>query len=478
VRARIKHVLAENIRSEVTMMTVNEKAIFIVGNRDDKSRIAQVESALNPFDGESICDQSLRDSVVLPITLRESIRFNYTYSEILEIATRFTGNTENDIQRVMRYALVYSGLTPENNDAVYRSISLDKGYSVNTRLPRFTASITNKRLSIRCVPPIYDKVQKEYTPFSLSWRRGALHIECNGTSIFPNINKYFLGTGTAKVLSYLTSRGNSGTYNLTGNPIQRCTHECRMCCRGFYDMTSSRKMSLINMLPDEFAKYLYMEYAYLGFENISEIAFVTGLFENVHVLFDYAKNFLRELNMLSKGKFNPILNAHQRLKISSCLIRDSKAMKEFQAIGVKRFMHTIEALDTTSRFDLLKVYKESASDVAKGKSTVNDEMAILLAAADVFGFGNVEPVLIIGLDVYDKTRGWICELHNQGFKILTRSMFNVYNTNQFEYYRMQLEEIICLSELIRKLFVSGHRSFIGADVMYGQTHVSANGEVS
>lgn len=81
----------------------------------------------------------------------EGFRFNYSLSDLLRIAEKYTHNSPRDVNRVVRYAIIMCGIRIGDTRSL-ASVHLDSGYALGKRFPRVTGSVHSKRLSMRVVP--------------------------------------------------------------------------------------------------------------------------------------------------------------------------------------------------------------------------------------------------------------------------------------------------------------------------------------
>lgn len=259
-------------------------------------------------------------------------------------------------------------------------------------------------------------------------------------------------------------------------------------------MLATYKSELINFTPREIARYLQDAFPDIDFLKVTEIAFITGVFPNDAYLLTYVKTFLDEMKLISGGRFDPRTHSHQRMKVSSHLLRDEETMKAGRALGIKRFTYTVELVDNMRRALIMDIAKRGGRGphpvlcppvlpaqnwtlqqanadssvvtedrtrvIVKGSATFERVMSILETACRVFGQNEVEPVLIIGLDTYDDTMRCVRRLHAEGYKMLTRALFNAYDPDQVPLYRMTLPDAIAATEWINAHFSSGYRQVL------------------
>lgn len=421
-----------------------------------EERITLINQAIKPSRQFScqISDMELEQLSVPEIPSNNSIRFNYNLKELMEISEKYTNNSDNDQKRVIRYALIMSGVRI-NSEKVRNLVRLDIGYNYN-RYPRFTGAIYNKRLSIRIVPEKWKIFNPSLnTNFHIKISNSSKYLTIGETPL-QRIEGVYFGS-SVNVLSYITLLNNNNI-SITVNPLTKCSHQCRICCRGYYDMKKDFYNTLIMFDPAEFARYLMIKYKDIDFNYVKQISFITGAFDNIQQLYDYINSFINHMDQYTKGKFSPINNESQSVKVSTHLIADKIWMNAFKQLGVRQFMYTIETLDDSNR----KQYMVARTDTAVEKGTVPvcDTMHILENASSIFGKQNIEPVMIIGLDTYDKTKQWLQEMQKLGYSKLTRGIYNVYNANQLKYYKMNLPELINITEYINKNFLSGYRQIL------------------
>lgn len=375
---------------------------------------------------------------------------------------------------------------------------MDQGYEPGKRFPRVTGSVHRKRLSLRVAPNrAWGGEEAPYwTPFVMT-AAGGKRITLGEYEV-ARVPFVFFGD-SIHTIAYLAKRGD-GQYAITANPLQNCSHDCAFCCRGYSNMEVSYKRQLINLTPREMARYLRVVFPQIDFGLVREIAFITGVFPNDDYLLSYIDEFLVEMKVVSEGRFDPRENSHQWMKVSSHLLRTEHAMRTAKELGIKRFTYTVELVDPYQRslqmnlanprravhvdaFRPLQWMPAEGKPViprparaqdntkrlqttVKGSATFEEVMAILDTAGRIFGQHQVEPVLILGLDTYDETMAALRRLHAEKFRMLTRSLYNAYDADQIPLYRMNLEEVIAVSEFARKHFVSGHRQVVDENDSY------------
>lgn len=161
-------------------------ARYIVG-RENEERIRKVAEVIKPVKefAEPVCFEDLL-CVRTPILPNNQYRFNYAYEELMDIAARCTPYNEVDIHRVFRYAMVFSGISVGVD--CEEQILRDRWYSAESRYPRLTAQIHNKRLSLRALPYLGDsdmrKEDHRFSSFSYRVKNGKRYIE-NGKYAAP-----------------------------------------------------------------------------------------------------------------------------------------------------------------------------------------------------------------------------------------------------------------------------------------------------
>ncbi|QAT61464.1 hypothetical protein EQM13_07670 [Acidilutibacter cellobiosedens] len=166
---------------------------------------------------------------------------------------------------------------------------------------------------------------------------------------------------------------------------------------------------------------------------------------------------MSEMKIMTSGKFDPLKNKHQRIKISTHLLNSEDTMLEAKKIGIKRYIYPIEAFNSDVRKNLMTNSKLIEN---KGDVTFDDIMKILEKASNIFGKENIEPVIVIGLDTYEDTINNVRRLKNEGYTLLTRNIFRIYDNDQFDIYKMNLEEIIAANEEINILFPLGYKQVV------------------
>jgi hypothetical protein len=413
-----------------------------------------------------------KDLETMPVPeISSNVRFNLTSDELLDITAAHTPNTEEDLKRVLRYALVWSGVRV-HDDTSARWLRLDEGQSMPPRYPRITVPVDQKRLSLRAVPQQAwgDASSPLRTPFELrEYAEGKVITmeRLGGDALIAQPDKYFVGD-SVQTLAYL-GRREKDNYFITANPIQRCSHRCGYCCRGFHTMTENSFNELVNMTGPEMARYMTTKFDVDDWAKIKEVAFITGVFPNDEVLLRYLSDFGGELKALTKGRFDPKENRDQTLKVSSHLLRDERTMKEAKKLGVNSFIFTMEMADNNRRAEVMplavgksgkQVDLDRVPIVVKGRDRFETILDILRTAIDVYGADNVSPVMVVGLDSRDISIQAMDRLKGIGVRNLIRGLNNIYDDTQFPLYQMPFEEAVTVMQYARDNFASGHRRIV------------------
>ncbi len=87
-------------------------------------------------------------------------------------------------------------------------------------------------------------------------------------------------------------------------------------------------------------------------------------------------------------------------------------------------------------------------------------ITILDTASKVFGKENIEPVLIIGIDTYEDTMSALLQLKNKGYKTISYNVYRAYYEEQLNLYNMSLEEIVDVTEFIKRNFNQGYKQVV------------------
>lgn len=433
------------------MMDIREAASYIVGE-GSLERKAHIERILQPVK-DQVVTVTLEDllSVGEPQLPASDFRFNYSYDELIDIARDITDGTPEEVDRVFRYGMVYSGVVPESEciEHVYR----DLGYG-QERFPRVTARIHNKRLSLRTLN-IDGAVSNSSKPTSSCFR----YKKENGKEFIINGNYKAHITGryygaSVNVLSYVTD--TLGGIDMTINPIMKCPNSCKMCCRT-YDLYTS-KCNLFNFKPEEMARYLVCKYGVHILETLRSVAIITGAFRSPDDALDYIERFNSCLSNLTSGRFDPLHNDSQFYKISSHCFDSLHYMEKLKKVGVKQYMYSVEMV-SDYRKEIL-----TNGEILKGKLNLASIKEVLETAASVWGNNYVEPTYVIGLDSFDDTFQWIDLLSGIGITKMTRALYNAYSPEQCKYYKMDLKSaLVCALEINRR-FSSGYHQYLNGNL--------------
>lgn len=433
-----------------------DAAQYIVGsgNLERAKKIADVIKPVKEF-AEPICFDELAQ-LQPPVLPNSKYRFNYSYDELMDIAARCTPFTDNDIDRVFRYAMVFSGISA--NEDCMQNVMVDSLYSKESRYPRITAQIHNKRLSLRVLPAICEKrhesCKEKFTLFSYHINNGRKYV-ANGKYVTP-ITGYYYGA-SVNVLAYITDACNDN-YDITINPRQICSNRCKMCCRT-YDICKDTS-KLVNFSPEEMVRYLIFKFGLDKVKSFRNISIITGAFSSAETALGYIEQFIRYMKSETDGSFDPIMHSNQSIKISSHLFESTEEMLSLKALGAKRFMYSVEMI-SENRNEIL-----SNEQINKGNLDCQSIINVLTKAIDIWGVESIEPVYIIGLDDFDRTMYWIDSLCKLGIPHLTRSLFNAYTPEHCKYYAMSFEEIINAVQVINARFRTGYRQNVQTSMQF------------
>ena len=429
------------------MRDIKEAASYIVGEGSLERR-THIEHILQPVKEQAVA-VTLEDmlSVSEPQLPALGFRFNYSYDELIDIAHHITGGTPEEIDRVFRYGMVYSGIVPEADciDHVYR----DLGYGLE-RFPRVTARIHDKRLSLR-VLNVDGEISNSSKPTSSCFR----YKKENGKEFIVNGNYKAQITGryygaSVNVLSYTTDA--PGGIDMTINPIMKCPNSCKMCCRT-YDLYTD-KCNLFNFEPEEMARYLMWKYGVQTLKALRSVAIITGAFHSPDEALDYIEKLNSCLSNLTSGGFDPIHNDGQFYKISSHHFDSIYYMEKLRGLGVKQYMYSVEMV-SDNRKEIL-----TNGEILKGKLKLSSIKEVLESAISVWGNNYVEPTYVIGLDSFEDTFRWIDLLSSIGITKMTRALYNAYSPEQCRYYKMDLKStLVCALEINRR-FSSGYHQYL------------------
>jgi len=444
-------------------LTASQPIDFIIPDKSDKRR----ETLLPLLDVRPPRSQSSNreaiEAIPQPAAVSPDARFDYTYDQLVDIAHDLTPGNSEDIKRVARYALIWSGM--KIDDSMISWAAVDHGYESQTRLPRVTLPVDNKRLSIRAVPDSWeDSVHN--TPFTLQKDERGVQIvasdsEGNRVEIARPVHRYV--TESVQTLAYLKEQ-RDGTKNITINPLQRCPQKCEFCCRAYHDMTMDRKKELINLSPDEMARYLKAKFPKTDWKDVSGITVVTGDFQSDHAILDYMQGFVESMDSVTSGDWSPISNSHQDLAVSTHLLESRESMERAKELGMKKFMYTVEMSDDDRREEVMYVSKNVKNNaVNKGHTPFKGALGVLETAIDVFGVENVEPVLVVGLDPIEKTKQSLDKLRELKIRRVSRALVNIYNMNQFSLMRSGFEGAVEGMQYARDLFGSAHSRVVNGD---------------
>jgi hypothetical protein len=432
----------------------NEKARFIMGTGANEKAI---NNMVNHIEGKSkaisrfgVDFDTIEKYKKVDLKL-ESIRFNYCLSEIYEFAKKYTKNKPEDLENVLLTALTVCGIRIQDSEAAKNVRKASSSYKVFERYLRVPGIINKRRLTMRVVPEDWGGYDSPL----------CTRFELYGKDIYIDNEKVAelsaLSTAvTIQNIAYMT-KSTSNEYILTLNPNQICSQDCKFCFKGYHHMTLECKSSLIYLSPKQLCKYIQVEFPHIDFAEISEVAILTSRFANAKQLLDYIEDFLFEIKVTTSGKFDPLNNEHQRVKVSTHLLNSEETMLKARKMGIKRYIYPIEAFNSDVRKNIMTNPNRTEN---KGDISFDEIMIILEKASKIFGKENIEPVIIIGLDTYEDTINNVKRLKEAGYTMLTRSIFRIYDNDQFNLYKMNLEEIIAANEEINILFPLGYKQVV------------------
>jgi len=350
------------------------------------------------------------------------------------------------------------------DDNIINWAAIDHGYESQTRLPRVTLPIDNKRLSVRVTPDAWEGTHD--TPFTLRRGDSGAHLlatDSKGEQIEIAHPAHRYITESVQTMAYLREQ-RDGTINFTINPLQRCPQKCEFCCRAYHDMTMERKKELINLSPDEMARYLKAKFPKTAWEDVSGITVVTGDFQSDQAILEYMEGFVGAMDEVTEGRWNPVTHERQDLAVSTHLIETREAMEKAEALGMKRFIYTAEMADDDRREEVMYVSKTAKNNEAnKGHIPFTGALGVLETAVDVFGADAVEPVLVIGLDPLEKTKQSLDKLKELKIRRVSRALLNIYNMNQFSLMRSGFEDAVEGMQYAKDLFGSPHSRVVTGD---------------
>jgi len=408
---------------------------------------------------ESVSREEMEAFPEPEITVPE-VRFDYSYQELTVLAQEITQATPDDVRRVVRYGLIWSGMRVQDDALSWTSI--DHGYKEGTRLPRVVLPVDDKRLSIRTVPNGWRGVHD--TPFTLRrGESGGMRLTADGVEIARPIVRH--KTESVQTLAYIAGQ-EDGSVNITANPLQRCPQACEFCCRGYHDMTNERKKELVNLSPEEMARALMTQFSekVKNWGEISGITFSTGDFRDEPHLLEYVEKFVAAMGTVTGGEWNPQKNEHQYISVLTHILKSRAGLEQARSLGMKRFIHTVEMTDAARREQVMHLNRKDFESTPrnKGYTTFEGILGVLGNAVEVFEPQNVEAILVVGLDPLERTRSAMDQLKEIGITRVGRALINIYNMNQFALVPASFEDAVGGMEYAKRLFASPHRKRISS----------------
>lgn len=390
------------------------------------------------------------------------VRFDYSYNELTEMAQDLTPGGPDDIRRVVRYALIWSGM--KIGDDALSWATLDHGYKPGTRLSRVMIPVDDKRLSVRAVPNAWGGVHE--TPFTLSrGETGGMRVMArNGDGGETEIARPTVRhkSESVQTLAYVAGQ-RDGSVNITANPLQRCPQTCEFCCRGYHDMTAERRKELVNLSPDEMARALLTQFPKIeNWGDVSGITFSTGDFRGEVQILEYVEQFVSAMNTVTSGQWNPQKNDNQYISVLTHLLKTRAGLEKAKELGMKRFIHTVEMTDAERREQVMHLNQREFQSTPrnKGHTSFDGILDVLSTAVEVFEPKNVEAILVVGLDPLERTRQAMDQLKAIGITTVGRALINIYNMNQFGLVPGSFEDAVSGMQYAKELFTSPHRKRI------------------
>jgi len=389
--------------------------------------------------------------------VNENVRFNYSHTEIEKIIKKYSFATNEDISSlVYRTALMVCGVKVEDEETL-ELLTNSTNYKDFTRYIRVAGVVNDRRLALRIVPEFWENESpKISTRFNLS--KNGIYID--GTKV-AELSSLFV-IDPIKTLAYITTNAEKETL-LMLNPMQLCPQDCAFCYKGYRHMTSDYKDSLNHMDAKQMCEYLKHEMPDVDYAEVSEVMTLTGRFNDSFQLMNYLEQLYHGLLDISSGKFDPVNNNFQRIKISTHLLRNVYDMQRAKRLGVKRFAYPLEIVNDQLRKRYM--YNENHTE-NKGANTFDDILKELEEASNVFGRNNVEVFVVIGIDTHQDMMKGLQQLNDLGYKIVTYNPLWVYFNDQIRLYQMSLEEIVDTIMYIEENFANGYKQHINFNVKY------------
>jgi len=430
---------------------------YIIGddnNTQYNKLLSQFNDTIDNYQGLSSVNFGSISKFEKPKNVIPSVRFNYSLDELNEICNKYLDGSEKAFNTVLYLALSLCGVKISDEDSLLYVKSFI-GYKEGRRFFRVSGTIGSKRLTMRIVPSAWGEGDDSTsTRFAL---RNTTDVYLDDINV-GQITSLFTAS-SLKNLAYVTKHA-SGEYNLNLNPYQFCNQNCLFCSKGFRHMNDELRKSLVNLSPDQIIRYIEMKLPELNFATLTEVIILTGRYYSTEDLLKYVERIVKGLNILSKGDFDPLLNHNQRVKISTHLLQSEDDMIRGKELGIKRFIYPIEIFNDGLRKKYMTndTYSEN-----KGDTPISSVFEVLERAVKIFGADNVEPVIIVGLDSYEETINGLKRIKQLGVNMLTYSVFRVYDCDQFEMYKLSLDEIVSIISIIENTFSNGYKQIIDFD---------------
>lgn len=394
------------------------------------------------------------ESYPQPKLENQKIRFNYTLSELNQIANNYEDFSEENILDFYLLALSICGIKIKDSKALS---FINAPSEKSNRYLRVIATINNKPFTMRVVPNRWgDETSPLTTNFYLK-----------GSSIYLGEQKLCTITSWCNLCSInniaYISKNIHNENILCVNPIQFCNQECKFCLRTQEIYSSNKTDELIYLKSDQLCRYIQSELPDINYSTLNEFYISTGRFSTTKSLLNYLKNLQLNLKKISNNTFDPTRIKNQWIKVSTHLLDTTDAMNEAYSYGVKKYLYPIEIVCDKKR----KQYMTSKNlKNNKGDVSFKEIISILDAASKVFGKENIEPVLIIGIDSYEDTLNALHVLKQEGYTTLSYNIYRAYYEEQLNLYNMSFEEIIDITNFIKNNFNQGYKQIVDMNNKY------------
>lgn len=383
-----------------------------------------------------------------PLLVSPKIRFNYTLSQINEIFKGYSEYSQDNIRNLYLLALSICGIKVDDELALsFINAPKEESY----RYLRVIATVDNKPITMRVVPNSWGGKDSILTT----------NFHLKGTDIYLEDKKICTITSWCNLCSInniaYVSKNLYGENILCVNPLQFCNQGCKFCLRTQKMYSKNRTDELINLRADQLCRYIISELPEVNYQTLNEFYISTGRFRDSKHLLNYLESLYINLKEISCNQFDPVSKEHQWFKVSTHLLDTEEAMIQAQKCGVKKYLYPIEIVCDKKR----KKYMASQGvPNNKGDVMFSEIITILDTASKVFGKENIEPVLIIGIDTYEDTMSALLQLKNKGYKTISYNVYRAYYEEQLNLYNMSLEEIVDVTEFIKRNFNQGYKQVV------------------